>query len=104
MDFSFLISISDGDRSFIAEFVSTYEETTVALISDMIDAFNRKDFVRLAQIAHQVKPTGEMLGFDCQEDIVLLNKQPENATLEMLNGILAEAQSALAELKKEYSL
>ena len=104
MDYSFLISISDGDQEFISEFISTFEETTISQIEQMLEMYEKKDFVRLGQIAHQVKPTGEMLGFKSQPDIVALNQNPENANREILEGILKEAQEGLIALKEKFSI
>ncbi len=103
MDFTFLISISNGDQEFISEFISTFEEMTIVQITEMIALQEKGDFVRLGQLAHQVKPTTEMLGFETQNNVVLINKAPQDATKEMLEGILKEAKEALITLKEKFS-
>ena len=104
MDYSFLISISDGDQEFISEFITTFEETTILQIEQLLELYEKKDFAQLGKLAHQIKPTGEMLGFESQNDIVMLNTNPEKATKEILESILNEAKEGLVSLKQRFSI
>lgn len=102
MDFSFLLSISDGDKEFMASFIATFEDTTLSQIKKMQEAFNDKDFESLKKIAHQVKPTSQMLGFETQALVVLINDDPTSATTAQLASITAEGESVLQSLKEKF--
>lgn len=102
MDFTFLISISDGDEQFISDFISTYESSVLTNIDKLKDAFDTKDFVMMQKLAHQIKPTTEMLGFDSQSDIVAINKNSNSTSSEQIAKIIKEAQQVLAVLKSTF--
>jgi HPt (histidine-containing phosphotransfer) domain-containing protein len=102
MDFTFLIAISNGDKPFIAEFISIFESSVIANIEKMKDDFENGKFEVMQKLAHQIKPTTEMLGFETQNDIVAINKNARDASLEQINKIVLEAHHTLAELKKTF--
>ncbi|MEO9474540.1 MAG: hypothetical protein ABJG41_03375 [Cyclobacteriaceae bacterium] len=104
MDFSFLISISDGDNQFIADFISTFEDTTIAQINQMKDAFDNGNLDEVKKLAHQIKPTGEMLAFESQPDILQLNNAPDTVSGDKLDRIAEESNEILKALKSEFSL
>lgn len=102
MDFSFLISISDGDQEFINDFIETYESVTFMQVKKMKEDFEGGDNISLQKVAHQVKPTSQMLGFESQPFIVAINKDPSSARKEDIDTILSEAEEILGGLKKEF--
>lgn len=104
MDFSFLISISDGDNQFIADFISTFEDTTMVQINQMKDAFQDGNMDEVKKLAHQIKPTGEMLAFESQPDIMQLNSAPDSVSSDKLDQIVQESNEILKALKAEFSL
>ncbi|MEP1093523.1 MAG: Hpt domain-containing protein [Cyclobacteriaceae bacterium] len=99
IDFTYLETISDGDHEFIKEFLSTFEETYIALNKKMSDEFTSRDFVNLGKTAHQLKPSVKMLGLECAEDLENFQNNPETATIEQLNFIKDNCQKGFSELK-----
>ncbi|MFY0600637.1 MAG: hypothetical protein JXR03_13275 [Cyclobacteriaceae bacterium] len=103
MDFSFLVSISDGDQDFIKEFIAIFESTTLKQIEKMSEDFKNGDFDSLKKTAHQVKPTSEMLSFKTHDLVIKINKEPDTTTAQQIEEILSEANEVLVELKQEFS-
>ncbi|MEP5612773.1 MAG: Hpt domain-containing protein [Cyclobacteriaceae bacterium] len=99
IDFTYLETISDGDHEFIQEFLSTFEETYIALTKKLIDEFASNDFANLGKTAHQLKPSAKMLGLECAEDLENFQNNPETATIEKLNFIKDNCHEGFSELK-----
>jgi len=105
MDFSYLNAISEGDQDFIEEFVSTFESNNETILGEMQSSLASGDFDKLGKLAHQLKPTIEMLGMsDTLEKVVKMNDAPETSTQDDLDFIIAKSNEALTALKKEYNL
>lgn len=102
MDFSFLLEISDGNSEFLKSFISTFEDTTFSQIKKMKNTLDEGDLTDLKKIAHQIKPTTEMLAFETQSFIVNINNDPSSATKDQLNEIIEEADLVLKALQSKF--
>ncbi|MEQ8238401.1 MAG: Hpt domain-containing protein [Cyclobacteriaceae bacterium] len=105
MDFSYLNAISDGDEEFIKEFVSTFETNNNSILAEMQVGLNSGDFDKLGKLAHQLKPTIEMLGM--KETLVLvsrINNEPSSASQEDLDFVQNKSLEALEALKSEFNI
>ncbi len=77
MDFSYLNTIGEGDLEFIQEFVSTFESNNETILAEMQTSLSNRDFDKLGKLAHQLKPTIEMLGMkETLEKVTKMNDQP----------------------------
>ena len=68
MDFSYLNSISDGDLDFVQQFVSTFESNTANIVSNMKTAFDNGSKDDLRKLAHQLKPSLQMLELETLQE------------------------------------
>ena len=105
MDFSYLNAISDGDEEFIKEFISTFETNNDSILAEMHTGLISGDFNKLGKLAHQLKPTIEMLGME--ESLVLIsriNDEPSSTRQEDLDFVKNESGEALVALKNEFNI
>tara|TARA_Y100001949_G_C15862702_1_gene275783 strand:- start:370 stop:684 length:315 start_codon:yes stop_codon:yes gene_type:complete len=104
MDFSYLNSISDGDLDFVQQFVSTFESNTANIVSNMKTAFDNGSKDDLRKLAHQLKPSLQMLELETLQVTVDIQDDPDLATAENLAAIEKDCIEAVVALKAEYGL
>lgn len=104
MDFSYLISISDGDKEFIREFISTFESNTTLTISKMQTALENKDYDSLRRLAHQIKPSFEMLHMESHGISVKTQKDPETLQLDDIDVMNRECREAVASMRQTFNV
>ncbi len=102
MDFSYLNSISAGDLSFIDQFIKTFESNTTKIVGSMRQALGDNKMDELKALAHQLKPTLEMLKLDCLELCKEMNHNPKSANLEQIDDIMAECLATTKALKEKF--
>jgi len=105
MDFSYLNTIGEGDLEFIQEFVSTFESNNETILAEMQTSLSNRDFDKLGKLAHQLKPTIEMLGMkETLEKVTKMNDQPASVNQGDLDFVVKKANDALVALKTEYNV
>jgi HPt (histidine-containing phosphotransfer) domain-containing protein len=105
MDFSYLNAIGEGDLEFIQEFVSTFESNNETILAEMQTSLSDRDFDKLGKLAHQLKPTIEMLGMkETLEKVTKMNDQPASVNQGDLDFVVIKANDALIALKTEYNV
>lgn len=70
-DLTYLKSISDGNDEFINEIVTTFIEQTPPLLLELEQAAGNKDWVKLGDLAHKIKPNLTLLGINQLGSLVL---------------------------------
>jgi PAS domain S-box-containing protein len=77
----YLRSVSGNNVEFIREMVSTFIQTVPAILDDMVQAMEHKDWVKLGRLAHQVKPSFTLMGLDAlRSEILFLEENSRNET------------------------
>ena len=104
MDFSYLNSISDGDMDFVKQFISTFESNTANIVSNLKEAMDAGNTDSLKKLAHQLKPSLQMLEMDTLQTSVDIQDNPDAATMEDILAIEKECQEAVVALKSEYGV
>ena len=104
MDFSYLISISDGDKEFIREFISTFETNTALAISKMQAALESRDYDSLRKLAHQIKPSFEMLSMESHSISVKTQQNPETLKSSDIEVMHTECQQVVASMKETFNV
>lgn len=102
MDFSYLISISEGDEAFIDEFIATFESNTGQLTNQMRTAYESGNHDQLKKLAHQLKPSLEMLALESLDQAVSIQNNPESTTKEQIEAIDTDCQKALDGMRMEF--
>lgn len=63
-DLAYLRNMSGDNQEFIKEMLQTFVQSIPVSIKEMENALNLSDFVQVARIAHQIKPSMTLLGID----------------------------------------
>lgn len=104
MDLSYIISISDGDMEFIVDFLSTFEKSTIPQINQLQTALEHRDFDTARKLAHQIKPTTELLKFENHPIILTVNNTPEKGDPLDIHLVRDEALRAVELIKSRFGL
>ena len=99
IDFSYLEVLSEDDEDFKMEFIQTFEDTYVSLVTKMKNELDNNDLANLSKSAHQLKPSAKMIQLPCAETLEDLQHNPSHATASVLDTIDQECEDALAQLK-----
>ncbi|MFT6881771.1 MAG: HPt (histidine-containing phosphotransfer) domain-containing protein [Marinoscillum sp.] len=102
IDFSYLISIADGDQAFIEHFISTFESNNLAILDKMEDAYENGDLDTIRKLAHQLKPALEMFKLSSLIICQTLEMDPPSASLEAIEKIRTNCEYAISELKSKF--
>jgi CheY-like chemotaxis protein len=68
---TYLKSISDGNKEFLKDIISTFNEQTPPLLKEMEEAAKNNDWEILGDLAHKVKPNLTLLGITQLGPLVL---------------------------------
>jgi len=104
MDFSYVETISGGDKEFAEEFLETFVSTTHSLIESLKESLAAKDLERIQSNAHQLKPTLKMLELKGHDNCAAINQDPKIATLEMILEIERECEEAKIKMSEHFNL
>ncbi|MFY0605414.1 MAG: hypothetical protein JXR10_01795 [Cyclobacteriaceae bacterium] len=104
MDFSYVVAVGDGDETFIATFIQTFEGNTSKIINEMRDAKSNGKLEELKSHAHQLKPSLEMLHLSCLDQCVTINQSPEKATSQMIEDIQSQCAEAVAGMREYFKV
>ncbi|MEQ8470431.1 MAG: Hpt domain-containing protein [Marinoscillum sp.] len=104
MDFSYLNSISDGDMTFIKQFVTTFKSNTETIIASLRKAQANGSDDDLKKLAHQLKPSLQMLELPSLQIVIDIQDDPSATTEDSINSIEQECQEAVEVMKKEFNL
>lgn len=61
-DFTYLKNVSGNNEEFIREMVQTFVQTIPAVLTEMNMSVDQKDWDKLAKLAHQIKPSLQLMG------------------------------------------
>ena len=73
--------ISGGSREFMRDMMQLFIETMPKLADDMVNSLNSGNWAGVKSVAHQVKPTMELMGVtSLKDDVVVIEKNAQNLT------------------------
>lgn len=104
MDFSYLLAISDGDQEFIKEFVETFERNSNNILNSLMTALENNDLDSQKKLAHQIKPSLEMLGLPSFQTSKDIQNDPTAVPKQKFLEMIEECNAAVVEMKKEFNL
>ena len=64
VDLDYIYNISDNDRDFIKEMLTTFVKITPGSVDGINNAFETKNWKEIGRIAHKIKPSILLLGID----------------------------------------
>lgn len=105
IDLSYLIKISNNDKMFIDEIINSFVANTPKAIEDIKAHLAAKNWVRMEEQVHKIKPTLTMIGMPLAREkaveIEILTRSKGNTeTIKLLaEGFCGSLESALAEFK-----
>lgn len=106
-DLAYLNSISEGDEAFKNDMISTFLDTSSVYLADMKKHLAARDWKKIGDIAHSMKPAFTMLGIQSKKEIILAieNSGRNNSDTGKLPALVAELESVIqqasAELREE---
>lgn len=103
MDFSYLISISEGDKRFTDQFISTFDTNTKRLLKNMENALESNDLESLRKFVHQLKPSLEMLRLKSHSIALKIHENPAIAKPEDIRKIEEECELAVKKMNERFS-
>ena len=66
-----LIKASNNDEIFIRSMLNLFIDRTPGLVNEMIEACKKKDYHQTVKLAHQLKPSVDMMGNDRLSELLL---------------------------------
>ncbi|UPT65632.1 MAG: Hpt domain-containing protein [Sphingobacteriales bacterium JAD_PAG50586_3] len=73
--------ISGGSREFMRDMMQLFIETMPRLADEMVEALNNQNWAGVKSVAHQVKPTMELMGVtSLKDDVVVIEKNAMQQT------------------------
>ncbi|MCI5055729.1 MAG: ATP-binding protein [Flavobacteriales bacterium] len=108
-DLKTLEEMASGDQSFVVQMLSRFLEDIPKALSDMLEAEKAKEYQKLGEIAHKVKPSLLYLGIEqVKEDILAIQENGKNDDSESLSELVKKvqkiAEAALNQIKEDYDL
>ena len=106
-DLSYLEMVSDGDKEFIEQVVESFIDNNAQIIISLKEEQEAKNWVKMGQLIHKIKPSLEMVGLTpLKEKIVLAETNLKNETnieetLPLVDEIISNCQQAIEELKED---
>ncbi|MEQ6122190.1 Hpt domain-containing protein [Reichenbachiella sp. MALMAid0571] len=98
VDLEYIYNISDNDRDFIKEMLTTFVKITPESVDGINYAFETKNWKEMGRIAHKIKPSILLLGIDEFSNLV---REIEQITK---NEIDIDSISVKISLLNKYSL
>ncbi len=108
-DLSYLRSMSSNNEEFLEEMIQTFIQSIPPILTGMRESIEKGDWKRLAQLAHQIKPSFGLMGIESlrktvahieesaeqKNDLPALTKTTEHF-IEACNGVVADLKESLA--------
>lgn len=93
-------SIGGGSREFMRDMMQLFIETMPKLAEDMVNALQAQDWGTVKAVAHQVKPTMELMGIDSlRDDVVTIEKNTKSMTdLDIIPALVAKFHAIINQI------
>lgn len=108
VDLSYLRDVSSGSNEFMVEMIELFLDQTPAYFEQLDQYIQEKNWLRVADIAHKIKPTLAFMGADSAKDDMaeievnarnLKNLDKIQPAFQLLNDLSSELFSKLEEIK-----
>ncbi|WP_300568926.1 Hpt domain-containing protein [Flavobacterium sp.] len=103
-------AISDDDKDFVLQIVNLFVEEVPADVQQIRVGIKAKDYPYAYGFAHKVKPTLDLLGMEAAHEEILQieqwtkNEGKKKEIKEIYKSLSERVDSALAEIKKDFSI
>jgi len=107
-DLSALVEISRGNTAFVKKMVDLFCDQSPQMIKEMLAAYQQRDFVSVAGIAHKIKPSIDNLNIKRLSPIIreierIGKEDPENSKLSALLNEADDIMTLVVEqMRAEY--
>lgn len=108
VDLSYLRDVSSGSNEFMVEMIELFLDQTPAYFEQLDQYIQEENWLRVADIAHKIKPTLAFMGADsAKEDMAEIEVNARNLknldkiqpAFQLLNDLSSELFSKLEEIK-----
>jgi len=103
-------AISDDDKDFVLQIVNLFVEEVPSDVQQIKVGIKTKDYPYTYGFAHKVKPTLDLLGMEAAHEEILQIEQwtkdqgKKKEIKEIYKSLSERVDSALAEIKKDFSI
>jgi len=70
IDLSYLIEVASGNNEFIVEMIDIFLAQTPGHVDELNTAIQAKEWKRIAEVAHKIKPTLSFMGVESAKDVM----------------------------------
>ena len=93
-------SIGGGSREFMRDMMQLFIETMPKLANDMLRALEEQDWATVKNVAHQVKPTMELMGINSlRDDVVVIEKNAKTMVdLDIIPALVAKFHAIIQKI------
>ncbi len=109
INLNYLKQVADGNENFIIEMIEMFLNNTPDALKEMNTCLETKDWVRLKQIAHRIKPSFAYIGLpDTQKTLAEIEKLSEETqeapkVAELMSEVDTVCKSAFSQLEETLS-
>ena len=102
-----LIKASNYDEAFIRTMLNLFVDRTPGMINEMIEACRKKDYNQTVKLAHQLKPSVDMMGNDGLSDLLFniyeITKSESNCkrSLKLIEALNIQTIEVIGLIKKK---
>lgn len=75
IDLTYLNSISEDDSDFKKDMIETFVSGTPGYLSEMKSSLEQKDWKKIGDIAHSIKPSFTLMGMNEKKEVILKIEQ-----------------------------
>jgi HPt (histidine-containing phosphotransfer) domain-containing protein len=106
-DLSYLEMVSDGDKEFITQVVTSFIENNKEIIEGLENGKKEENWEEMGKLIHKMKPSLEMVGLTplkekiIQAETNLKNGENIPETLPLVDEIIANCNQAIEELQAD---
>ena len=103
-------AISDDDKDFVLQIVNLFVEEVPSDVQQIKLGIKAKDYAQAYGFAHKIKPTLDLLGMEAAHEEILQieqwtkNQGKKKEIKEIYKSLSERVDSALAEIKKDFSI
>ena len=107
LNFSKLTKAANGDKVFISEMLMLFVKRTPDMLAEMLNACNENDFEKTARLAHQLKPSVDMIGNLQMQNILMeihtLTRENSHClnSLKLIDELMIQTEKTIELIKVE---
>ncbi len=102
-----LINIANSDEAFIRTMLNLFIDRTPGIVNEMMEACKKKDYHQTVRLAHQLKPSIDMIGDEKTSALlfkiheITMNETNCEKSLELIETFIKQIEEAIGLINKK---